>query len=212
MGAALRACRLGGRPTWVLNLCSGFGGLSLGKGHGLLLGRQCLPGVGDGGKEDTGLVRGCWLLLPQDRLQDGQGGLPGGQRKQGSLSRQGFPFLVPLLCLQQDWSRLVPCCWQGLEGDSWGLRMALPIALLRWGGAQIIRLHPGTRPSWALWSWRGPSRLLGHSFLPAGCSPVSSLCSLRGLSGFSDGGGGRGVQPPHPYTRRARGEGPFKGL
>ena len=66
LGAALRACRLRGCLTGTLNFCSGLDGPSPGQGHGLLLGRQCLPGVRGVSKEDKRLVRGCWLLLLQD--------------------------------------------------------------------------------------------------------------------------------------------------
>lgn len=66
LGAGIRACRLRGCLTGVLNFCSGLGGLSPGQSHGLLLGRQCLPGVRGVSKEDKRLVRGFWLLLLQD--------------------------------------------------------------------------------------------------------------------------------------------------
>lgn len=102
LGAALGPCGLGGCPAGVLNRCPGSGGLGQGQGQGVLLDRQRLPGLGGVDEQDAGLVRGHWLLLPQDRLQDAQGGLLGGWR--------GLPFPM-YLYLQQGWSRWVPCCW-----------------------------------------------------------------------------------------------------
>ena len=65
-GSCSQGLQAQGMPDGVLNFCSGLSGLSPGQGHGLLLGRQCLPGVRGVSKEDKRLIRGCWLLLLQD--------------------------------------------------------------------------------------------------------------------------------------------------